>query len=92
MGSPAAGRRSKGRTPLECVALAGGALSITLHARTRHECLEASVKDAGSLDASARIVPLGDGALASLISEELGVRTRDLAFEQALVAAREIQA
>jgi hypothetical protein len=84
--------RNKGHSPLESITLTGGALSITLHVHARRECLEASVKDTSSVDASARIVPLGDGTLASLISEELGVRTRDLAFEQALVAAREIQA
>jgi glucose-6-phosphate dehydrogenase assembly protein OpcA len=85
--------RAKGHAPLESMTLTGGALSITLHVHARRECLEASVKDTSSVvDASARIVPLGDGTLASLISEELGVRTRDLAFEQALVAAREIQA
>jgi hypothetical protein len=35
---------------------------------------------------------MGEGTLVSLIGEELGVRTRDLAFEEALVAAREITA
>ena len=39
---------------------------------------------------TARVVPLGDGALTALIGEELGVRTRDIAFERALAAAREL--
>jgi hypothetical protein len=43
------------------------------------------------LDSSTRVVPLGDGALASVIGEELGVRTRDIAFERALASALEIQ-
>jgi hypothetical protein len=77
-------------TPLESVTLKGGTLSIALQARASRGCLEAAVDGADGGDASVRIVPLGDGTLASLISEELGVRTRDLAFEHALAAAREI--
>jgi hypothetical protein len=84
--------RSKGSTPLERVTVTAGALGITLRAHAKRDCLEASVHGADEVEASSRIVPLGDGTLASLISEELGVRTRDLAFEQALVAAREIDA
>jgi glucose-6-phosphate dehydrogenase assembly protein OpcA len=74
-------------SPLTRVALEGTALSITLQVRHGRGCLAAAVD---GLDASTRIVPLGDGSLASLIGEELGVRTRDLAFEQALAAALEI--
>jgi hypothetical protein len=78
-----------GPGPLVSAALAGGPLSISLSVRPGTACLEASVEGA---EATARIVPLGDGTLSSLIGEELGVRTRDLAFEQALVSAREISA
>lgn len=78
-----------GPGPLVSAVLAGDGLSISLRVAPGTACLEASVDGA---DATARIVPLGDGSLASLISEELGVRTRDLAFEQALVSAREISA
>jgi glucose-6-phosphate dehydrogenase assembly protein OpcA len=76
-------------TPLVSVALGGDALDIALRVRPGHMCLEASV---GGAEPTARVVPLGDGSLASLIGQELGVRTRDLAFEQALVTAREIPA
>jgi hypothetical protein len=75
-------------TPLVSVTLAGAATTMVLDVRSR-ACLEATVN---GHEGTARIVPLGDGTLASLIGEELGVRTRDLAFEQALVAAREISA
>ena len=74
-------------TPLERVRLEGEAVAITAELTTGRGCLTAAVD---GLAASARVVPLGDGALASLIGEELGVRTRDLAFERALAAAREI--
>jgi glucose-6-phosphate dehydrogenase assembly protein OpcA len=75
-------------TPLASVKLTGGAIAISLEASSR-ACLEANLAGA---EGTVRIVPLGDGTLASLIGEELGVRTRDIAFEEALVAAREISA
>jgi hypothetical protein len=83
---PAAG---EGAGPLVSAVLAGGSLTISLCVAPGTGCLEASVDGA---EATTRIVPLGDGTLSSLIGEELGVRTRDLAFEQALVSAREISA
>ena len=73
-------------TPLVSVRLRGAAITMALVVRSR-ACLEATVDGA---EGTTRIVPLGDGTLASLIGEELGVRTRDVAFEEALVAAREI--
>jgi hypothetical protein len=76
-------------TPLVRVTAASDGLRLALGVRPGASCLEASVDGA---EATARIVPLGNGSLASLIGEELGVRTRDLAFEQALVVAREIPA
>lgn len=84
---------SAGSSPLNTVALAADAFRISLSVPAGRACLEASVvntsADTGA-EPAARVVPLGDGSLASLIGEELGVRTRDLAFEQALVTAREI--
>jgi glucose-6-phosphate dehydrogenase assembly protein OpcA len=76
-----------GKSPLERVRLEGDTLTITLQASSTRTCLQASV--AGE-EGTARVVPLGDGALTALIGEELGVRTRDLAFERALAAAREL--
>lgn len=90
-GKPLKSDRSEVPTPLTSVKLTGETMAISLGVRPGHACLEARVDGAGA-DATARVVPLGDGTLASLIGEELGVRTRDLAFEQALVTAREISA
>jgi hypothetical protein len=81
--------KADGPNPLVSVKLAGDAAAISLAVRPGASCLEASVD---GTEATSRIVPLGDGTLSSLIGEELGVRTRDFAFEQALVAAREISA
>jgi Glucose-6-phosphate dehydrogenase subunit len=75
-------------TPLASVTLTGAAITITLGV-TSSACLEARLAGA---EGTVRVVPLGGGTLASLIGEELGVRTRDIAFEEALVAAREITA
>jgi Glucose-6-phosphate dehydrogenase subunit len=76
-----------GRSPLERVALAGDDLTLTLQMPSAGSCLRASINDE---EASARVVPMGDGALTALIGEELGIRTRDLAFERALRAARDL--
>ena len=57
--------------------------------RIGKDCLIASVD---GHDTSARVVPLGDGTLNGLIAEELGIRTRDVAFEHALASALEIRA
>jgi hypothetical protein len=81
--------RGEAPTPLVCVKLVGSKVSITLAVKAKGDCLEAGVD---RLEAGTRIVPLGDGSLRSLIGEELGIRTRDLAFEHALAAAREIRA
>ncbi|MGH9409563.1 MAG: OpcA/G6PD domain-containing protein, partial [Vicinamibacterales bacterium] len=75
--------------PIERVQLAGGDLSITLQVRSTRTCIEAIVS---GVEASSRVVPCGDSTLAALLSEELAVRTRDLAFEQALASARELKA
>lgn len=77
-----------GPTPLWRVDLHGTPVSITAAVKEGHGCLAAAVN---GLDSSTRIVPLGEGTLGSLIAEELGVRTRDLAFERALASALELQ-
>ena len=83
--------RRRDRPRSSSVELAGDAFTITLGVPAGRACLEASVSSAAAgAEPTTRIVPLGDGTLTSLIGEELGVRTRDLAFEQALVTAREI--
>lgn len=86
----AARKPTKGHveTPLERVRLEGTGVAITTQRNTK-DCLIASVD---GHDTSARVVPLGDGTLNGLIAEELGIRTRDVAFEHALASALEIRA
>ena len=74
------------RAPLSRVRLSGDGIGITLQVRGEQTCLEAELDGAGA----ARIVPLGDPTLASRFAEEIGVRTRDAAFERALLAAMEM--
>jgi hypothetical protein len=76
------------KRPLSRVRLSGGGLALTLRAHDDSSCLEAQVEAAGGV----RIVPLGDGSLAARFAEELRVRTRDAAFEGALLEAMEIGA
>ena len=76
------------RTPLRRVRLEGAQIAITATASDTTECLAAAVD---GLEGSTRIVPLGEGTLTALIGEELGVRTRDFAFERALASALEQQ-
>jgi glucose-6-phosphate dehydrogenase assembly protein OpcA len=80
--------RDNALAPLAGVRFAVNDLTVSLGLKVGSECLEASVTGA---DGCVRIVPLGDGSLSSLIAEELAVRTRDVAFERALAAARERQ-
>jgi hypothetical protein len=75
-------------SPLECVVLDCNGVAVTLKMREGRPCFEATA----GISEAARIVPTGDGSLAALIGEELGVRTRDLAFERALVKAQEMAA
>ena len=78
--------KGEATSPLVSVKLSGAAIAMSLELN-RRSCLEATVEGSEGVT---RIVPLGDGTLGSLIGEELGVRIRDIAFEEALVAAREI--
>jgi hypothetical protein len=76
-------------SPLETVQLSADGVVVRLAVRPSRTCLEGAVEGDAT---STRVVPLGDGHLSALIGEELGVRTRDLAFERALAAALEIRA
>jgi glucose-6-phosphate dehydrogenase assembly protein OpcA len=71
-----------GRTPLAKVRVTGGGPGLTLRLQ-REACLEAQADGVPG----SRVVPLGDTALAARFAEELAVRTRDAAFERAVVAA-----
>jgi hypothetical protein len=77
------------RTPIDSVELEADGHRIAVKQRAGRGCLRAEIEGRGT---STRVVPLGEGSLTAIIGEELGVRTRDLAFERALAAALEIPA
>lgn len=79
---------ASGQSGLSRVRLSGGSGPGLTLSEERSGCLHAEVDGAGA----ARIVPLGDGNLATRFAEEIAVRTRDAAFERALAAAMEMGA
>lgn len=88
--SPAVGiscRPGTGPAPIQRIALGGGGQSLTLTLGADGRCVETAARVDGHAGAS-RVVSLGDRGLASLIGEELRIRSRDHAFERAVVAAQ----
>lgn len=71
--------------PIDTVTLAGEMSRLTLGLHASGACLDTEARIAGQVLAS-RVISLGDQSLAALLSEELRVRSRDLAFERALVS------
>ncbi|MEO5896321.1 MAG: OpcA/G6PD domain-containing protein [Vicinamibacterales bacterium] len=70
---------------IESVRLSGGDTRLSLRVLPGKECIESLVEQEGQVVAS-RIGPAGDDRLAVLLAEELRMRARDVAFEDALRA------
>lgn len=68
---------------LVSAALSGPAHRLELQLTSNGTCVHSSI-DGGSMPLAARTVSLGDQSPASLLEEELRIRARDTAFEQAL--------
>lgn len=76
--------------PIEAVRLGdNGQQELVLRLAASHACIDASASVPGHPGAT-RTISVGDQSLAGLIAEELRVRSRDLAFERALVALQGI--
>ena len=75
-----------GGAPIHTVRLAHEAGALSLRLLPDQTCIETLVSLAG-IPASSRVVPAGDRRLAALLGEELRVRSRDIAFEDAVAAA-----
>ena len=78
----------KGEAPIEAVTLGGGQ-ELLLRTAGRRTCVETSAR-VKNLASSSRIVSLGDQQLATLLGEELRIRARDVAFERAVAASRNL--
>jgi glucose-6-phosphate dehydrogenase assembly protein OpcA len=72
--------------PFESVTLRGRACDLTLHLLPNSTCLSTEGRVDGEVMAS-RVVSLGSQTEATLMAEELRVRSRDVAFERALERA-----
>lgn len=77
---------AEGGAPISIVRLGEGEQELSLSLASSGTCVETAMRVAGHAEAS-RIVSLGNQGLASLIGEELRIRSRDPAFERALAAA-----
>jgi glucose-6-phosphate dehydrogenase assembly protein OpcA len=71
---------------IEYVRLANGTLTLTLRLAGNGTCVRSAVERAGG--ESSQAVSLGDQDLASLIAEELRIRSRDVTFERSVGALR----
>jgi glucose-6-phosphate dehydrogenase assembly protein OpcA len=76
-----------GPAPIERVRLADGTRELVLSLAPSGTCVQTAARVEGHAGAS-RTVSLGEQGLAALISEELRIRSRDLAFERALAALK----
>lgn len=74
---------------MAAVRLAGPHAEIVIQLLPHTTCLETRAR-IGDHQIATRVVSLGDQRLPALLSEELRVRSRDLAFEGALAAATEL--
>ena len=72
--------------PFESVRLSGNSCDLVLQLLPNSTCLSTEGRLSGELMAS-RVVSLGGQSLSTLLTEELRVRSRDLAFEKALERA-----
>lgn len=81
--------RGYAATALERVRFGDDQQELLLRISERATCVDATARVHGQADMS-RAVLLGDESLRALISEELRIRSRDLPFERALQAAKDI--
>ena len=77
-----------GREAMSSVALVGTRHRLELRLTPRATCVSTSI-DGGSHATGTRTVSLGDQSLPALLEQELRIRARDTAFEQALRFAAE---
>lgn len=79
-------QHTRGPASIERVRLSNGGQELVLRLAPSGTCVETAAHVEGHAGAS-RTVALGDQGLAALVAEELRIRSRDLAFERALVSA-----
>ena len=75
--------------PLDLVALRGPHCRLVLELAQASRCIHTSIGPASG-DVTSRAVPLGEQSADALLSQELRIRARDIAFERALRALRDL--
>ena len=80
---------TRGSTSLESLRLSAAAGTLEVRLLPQGACME-TVLNLPRADSSRRVVAAGDQRLQALMDEELRVRSRDLAFEDALRAAEQL--
>ena len=75
--------------PIETVLLGDGRCQLMLRMAANRTCVQTAAEVA-NLPSTSRTVSLGDQQLSALLSEELRIRARDLAFERAVAASRNV--
>jgi glucose-6-phosphate dehydrogenase assembly protein OpcA len=76
----------RGGSTIESVTLTAGALDLALRLAPHGQCVESVLRTPAGTGMT-RTVALGSDSLATLIGEELRIRSRDLPFERAVRAA-----
>jgi glucose-6-phosphate dehydrogenase assembly protein OpcA len=79
--------RQEGKVPVQSVALHGGAASAALELLPDGTCVRATWRLDGDTRTGSRIVGLGARDKTKLLAEELRIRARDRAFEEAVKEA-----
>ncbi len=75
--------------PIETVLLGDGSCQLMLRMAANRTCVQTAAEVA-NLPSTSRTVSLGDQQLSALLGEELRIRARDLAFERAVAASRNV--
>lgn len=76
-------RSQDGHAPLTAVTLRSDSRRLDLRVLPNHTCVRTAIERDGKAD-TVRVVPLGNMTHVALLAEEMRVRSRDVAFEQAL--------
>jgi glucose-6-phosphate dehydrogenase assembly protein OpcA len=77
---------SDGAATIRSLELAGDSLSLSLRLLPNDVCIETVVRLPG-MPPSSRVVPASEQGIAALMGQELRIRARDVAFEDAVAAA-----
>ncbi len=75
--------------PIEAVVLGNGSHQLVLRMAASRTCVQTAA-EVPNLPSASRIVSLGNQQLAALLGEELRIRSRDVAFERAVAASRNV--